>query len=64
MVTSDGQRIAHVAQVGDLASEVKRYGKSISGSVLVRDRRKGDGSPEAVILAGGSERGESDVDER
>jgi len=52
MVTSDGGRIGHVAEVGDLASEVKRYGKSIEGSVLVRDRRQRGGEGGIQVLAG------------
>ncbi|MFH1681713.1 MAG: response regulator [Candidatus Eisenbacteria bacterium] len=54
MVTSDGKRISHVAQVADLASEVKRYGKSIEGSVLVRDRRRSGEPADHVVLATGA----------
>jgi diguanylate cyclase (GGDEF)-like protein len=61
MVTNEGQRIEHVAQVGDLASEVKRFGKSLEGSVLVRDRRRGGQSPETVVLAEGREREDGGV---
>ncbi|MBN1825323.1 MAG: response regulator [Candidatus Eisenbacteria bacterium] len=52
MVTSDRHQIEHVAQVGDIASEVKQYGKSIQGSVLVRDRRRENLPP---VVAGGPE---------
>jgi len=48
MVVSDGRAIEHVAQVGDIASEVKQYGKSIEGSVLVRDRRRSGEAPVQV----------------
>lgn len=52
MVTNEGHRIDHVAQVGDLASEVKRYGKAIDGSVLVRDRRRDDTSATPLVVEG------------
>ncbi|MFH1278440.1 MAG: response regulator [Candidatus Eisenbacteria bacterium] len=52
MVTNEGRRIDHVAQVGDLASEVKRYGKAIDGSVLVRDRRRGESSATPLVVEG------------
>jgi len=62
MIASDGRRISHVAQVADLASEVKRYGKSIEGSVLVRDRRRGEGPPETVVLGSGPREEGNDVE--
>ena len=49
MIISEARSIVHVAQVGDYASEVKRYGKSIEGSVLVRDRRRDNLSPEQIM---------------
>lgn len=65
MITNEGHGIEHVAQVGDQASEVKRYGKSIPGSVLVRDRRKGDGTPHQVLVQGNpGEEAFGDEDER
>ncbi|NNE09457.1 MAG: response regulator [Gemmatimonadetes bacterium] len=39
IVSNEDCEIDHVAKVGDLASEVKVFGKSIPGSVLVKDRR-------------------------
>jgi len=31
--------ISHIGRVADIATELKRYGKSINGSVVVRERR-------------------------
>ena len=31
---------AHIARISDIASELKRYGKTLEGSVVVRERRK------------------------
>jgi CheY-like chemotaxis protein len=45
-VPSNKYRIGHLAQLNDLASELKRYGKSLKGSVVVHERR-GDGALEA-----------------
>ncbi|MFH0777726.1 MAG: response regulator [Candidatus Eisenbacteria bacterium] len=39
VVTSDSHAIDHVAKVSDIASELKAYGKSLPGSVVVRERR-------------------------
>ncbi|RPJ42283.1 MAG: response regulator, partial [Candidatus Latescibacterota bacterium] len=64
MITSDGKQVSHVAQIGDLACEVKRYGKSIRGCVLVRDRRRGGQPPEAVVYGSGAGREGSDAGER
>ncbi len=51
IVGSDSCRIDHVAQVGDMASEVKRQGKSIEGSVLVKDRRAdGEAETDPIVL--------------
>jgi hypothetical protein len=51
-VVSDGERkMDHIAQISDIASELKRYGKSLDGSVVVKERRK-DGK---IIPVGGLE---------
>jgi diguanylate cyclase (GGDEF)-like protein len=39
VVNSNGQ-IRHFAEVNDIASELKKYGKSLRGSVVVRERRR------------------------
>lgn len=38
-VPSDRYQIGHSAQLNDLATELKRYGKSLPGSVVVHERR-------------------------
>lgn len=43
LVSEPGGRFEHWAQVSDVAAEVKAYGKSKAGSLVVRDRRHGDG---------------------
>jgi CheY-like chemotaxis protein len=45
-VPTNKYKIVHLAQLNDLASELKRYGKSLKGSVVVFERR-GDGQPVA-----------------
>jgi PleD family two-component response regulator len=40
MVTGGKGRVEHIAQISDIASELKRYGKSLEGSVVVKERRK------------------------
>jgi diguanylate cyclase (GGDEF)-like protein len=39
IVTNEKGPISHIGRVADIASELKRYGKSMSGSVVVRERR-------------------------
>ena len=39
VVRSDSYAIEHVAKLNDLASELKKYGKSIAGNVVVSERR-------------------------
>ncbi len=39
IVTSDGKRPISYAQIGETAAELKRYAKSIAGSVFVKDKR-------------------------
>ncbi len=41
IVTNERGPITHIGRVADLASELKRYGKGMSGSVVVRERRAG-----------------------
>jgi diguanylate cyclase (GGDEF)-like protein len=40
LVIDEGSRLKHFAQVSDIASELKKFGKGMSGSVVVRERRK------------------------
>jgi diguanylate cyclase (GGDEF)-like protein len=39
VVTNEKEPITHIGRVADIASELKRYGKSMMGSVVVRERR-------------------------
>jgi diguanylate cyclase (GGDEF)-like protein len=39
VVTNEKGPITHIGRVADVASELKRYGKSMNGSVVVRERR-------------------------
>lgn len=39
VVTNERDPITHIGRVADVASELKRYGKSMTGSVVVRERR-------------------------
>ena len=40
VVTDNNGKIDHIAKISDIASELKRYGKTLEGSVVVRERRK------------------------
>ncbi|MGQ0720550.1 MAG: GGDEF domain-containing response regulator [Candidatus Eiseniibacteriota bacterium] len=40
VVTNQKTKIHHIGEVADIASELKRYGKGITGSVVVRERRR------------------------
>ena len=40
VVSSAKQRITHIAQVGEIGAELKKYAKSLEGSVFVRDKRQ------------------------
>ncbi|MGD1048293.1 MAG: response regulator [Candidatus Krumholzibacteriaceae bacterium] len=48
LVLDDEGKLKHYAQVNDIASELKRYGKGMSGSVVVRERRKTSEAEETV----------------
>jgi diguanylate cyclase (GGDEF)-like protein len=47
IVSSENGSIAHAARLSDIASELKRYGKTLAGSVVVKERRK-EGHPAPV----------------
>ena len=40
IVANDNRQVTNYAQVGEAAAELKRYAKSISGSVYVKDKRR------------------------
>lgn len=42
LVMDEEGKLKHYAQVNDVATELKRYGKGLSGSVVVRERRRAD----------------------
>ena len=39
LVVSNDNRIAHFAEINDIASELKKYGKNMKGSVVIKERR-------------------------
>jgi len=41
IVSNAAQEITHVAQIGEIGAELKKYAKSIEGSNFVRDKRQG-----------------------
>jgi len=41
LVSDEEGHLKHYAQVNDIARELKRYGKGMPGSIVVRERRKG-----------------------
>jgi len=47
-VVDDEGKLKHYAQVNDIASELKQYGKGMAGSVVVRERRKESGAEQKV----------------
>jgi PleD family two-component response regulator len=49
LVMSTDNKIEHFAEINDIASSLKEYGKRIKGSVVVKERRQeGLGQPEAT----------------
>ena len=49
VVVDEGDRLKHFAQASDIASELKKFGKSMVGSVVIRERRKGNAEVEGVV---------------
>ncbi len=45
LVISSDNKIEHFAEISDIAKEVKKFGKKIEGSVVVRERRLENTSP-------------------
>ncbi len=48
LVVDEEGKLKHYAQVNDIASELKQYGKEMVGSVVVRERRKGSEAAQKV----------------
>src|SRR5262249_4461541 len=46
MVNTDRVPVSHLAQLVDIAQELKSHGKGVAGSVLVGERRRSDGAAE------------------
>jgi diguanylate cyclase (GGDEF)-like protein len=44
LVSTDHAQVSHLAQLADIAQELKEHGKGIPGSVLVGERRRGEDS--------------------
>jgi diguanylate cyclase (GGDEF)-like protein len=51
LVMSTDNRIEHFAEVNDIATSLKEYGKRIRGSVVVKERRQ-DGAPSPTTQSG------------
>jgi len=47
LVSTDRMPVSHLAQLNDIAQELKAHGKGIPGSVLVGDRRNEDEGAES-----------------
>jgi GGDEF domain-containing protein len=60
-ITNEHRPIQHVVEASDMAAELKRYGKSLAGSVFVKERRGqvlySAGSEQIQELVGGELRG-------
>jgi PleD family two-component response regulator len=52
LVLDEDGKLKHYAQVNDIASELKQYGKGMVGSVVVRERRKSN-EPANKVESGG-----------
>jgi len=50
LVENEKRRLKHFAHVSDIASELKKFGKEMDGSVLVRERRKKSVGKEEIEL--------------
>ncbi len=48
LVISTDEKIQHFAEINDIASELKQYGKRIKGSVIVKERRQDEGLPNKI----------------
>jgi hypothetical protein len=52
LVLDEEGKLKHYAQVNDIASELKQYGKGMVGSVVVRERRKSNEPAQKVDSEG------------
>ena len=48
LVSDAGGRFEHPAELSDTMAELKRYGKTMPSSVVVRERRSANGESELV----------------
>lgn len=46
LVSTDRMPVSHLAQLTDISQELKAHGKSVAGSILVNERRRGDADAE------------------
>jgi diguanylate cyclase (GGDEF)-like protein len=53
LVVNESNRLTHFAQVSDIASELKSFGKRMPGSIVVRERRRS--AEQTVQVDGGGE---------
>ena len=49
LVTDAQGRFAHPAELSDTMAELKRYGKTMTESVIICERRSAPGTPELVL---------------
>ena len=59
VVVEAQERFTHPAELSDTMAELKRYGKTKSDSVVVRERRSAPGMPELVPALGCDDETES-----
>jgi diguanylate cyclase (GGDEF)-like protein len=52
LVTDATGQAQHIARLSDIAAELKSYGKTINGSVIVRERRAPNEAPVVTTVAG------------
>jgi diguanylate cyclase (GGDEF)-like protein len=45
LVIGSEDKVKHFAEINDIATEVKKYGKRVKGSVLVKERRQDEAEP-------------------
>ena len=64
VVTNENRSFVHTAQISELATEMKAYAKTFTGSIYVVDRRTDQPwEPHGAAKAGSAERGGSSPDE-
>ncbi len=55
LVTDATGQAQHTARLSDIAAELKSYGKTINGSVIVRERRAPNEAPTVTTVAGAAD---------